>query len=56
MCHKRRQILKNVQKTVPKTNKRSTTADKDYGNADELDNVRNINNPQLINEMNAFIR
>lgn len=53
MCQKRRQT---VQKTVLKTNKRSTTADKDYGNADELDNVRNIGNPELINEMNAFIR
>jgi 2-polyprenyl-3-methyl-5-hydroxy-6-metoxy-1,4-benzoquinol methylase len=51
--------LEKVFKTIPKTTKtykKSTTADKRYGNADELDNVRSITNPGLIYEMNAFIR
>ncbi|KAF0685499.1 Exonuclease, partial [Aphis craccivora] len=55
VCQKRRKILKTIPKTA-KTYKKSTTADKYYGNADELDNIRSINNQDLINEMNAFIR
>lgn len=51
-CQKRRLILK----TVPKKYKKRTLADKHYGNADDLDNVRSINNKELIKEMNAFIR
>jgi len=47
-------FLKQFQRR--QKHKKSTTADKYYGNADELDNVRSINNQGLINEMNAFIR
>jgi len=55
VCQIRRKVLKTIPKTT-KTYKKSTTTDKHYGNADELDNVRGINNQGLINEMNAFIR
>lgn len=53
LCQKRRQTIKKIPKILAK---RSGRADKDYGNAEQLDNVRSINDAELIIEMDAFVK
>lgn len=45
-----------VKKIPKKRAKISGRADEDYGNAEPLDNVRSLNNPELIKEMETFVK
>jgi len=53
LCQKRRRTIKKIPKISAKISGR---ADKDYGNAEPLDNVRSINNAELIKEMDTFLK
>lgn len=53
LCQKRRRTIKKIPKISAKTSGR---ADKDYGNAEPLDNVRNINNADLMKEMDTYVK
>ncbi|XP_016662312.1 uncharacterized protein LOC107884527 isoform X1 [Acyrthosiphon pisum] len=53
LCQKIRRTIKKIPKISSKT---SGWADKDYGNAEPLDNVRNISNADLIKEMDTFVK
>lgn len=55
-CQKKRKSSSNEPKLKSKRPKRNNNADEDYGHADPLDNLKDVNDEQFINEMNEFVR
>lgn len=56
-CQKRRKVLSNKKPNLkPKRLNFSKKADENYGNADKLDILRDINCTEFENEMNQFVK
>jgi len=55
-CQKKRKSSSNEPKLKSKRPKISNNADENYGHADPLDNLKDVNDEQFINEINAFVR
>lgn len=55
-CQKKRKSSSNEPKLKYKRPKRSANADENYGQAEPLDNLKDVKDEQFINEMNEFVR
>lgn len=56
-CQKRRKVLLNKKSNLkPKKLHFSKKADENYGNADKLDILKDVNCVEFVNEMNLFIK
>lgn len=56
-CQKRRKLILNKKSSLkPKKLNFSKKADENYGNANKLDILKDVNSVEFVNEMNLFIK